>query len=309
MTIWHRLAAREFHPELRRYSRYLPRTLVTPLTVTVFRRLPRRAKCRPGTSVHVLPSGIGVRVHRPPEQRQDRGGALLWIHGGGYVLGNAAMDDTLCRGMAAELDIPVCAVDYRLAPEHPYPAALDDCYEALCWLAAQPGVDGSRLAVAGASAGGGLAAALALWVRDRGDFPVAAQVLIYPMLDDRGASGEDPEAGLRRLWNAASSALGWRAYLGGSDPVTAVPARCGDLSGLAPTWIGVGSLDVLHGEACAYAERLREAGVECHLEVVPGGFHGFDAVAPKTLVAKQFFASQITMIRNLLDIGGPPGDT
>ena len=225
------------------------------------------------------------------------------------MLGNAAMDDNLCRRMAIELDIRVCAVDYRLAPEHPYPAALDDCYEALCWLAAQPGVDAPRLAVAGASAGGGLAAALALRVRDRGEIPVAAQVLIYPMLADCGAGGEGPEAGLRRPWNAASNRLAWRDYLGKADPVTAVPARHGDMSGLAPAWIGVGTLDILHDEARSYAERLREAGIECHLEIVPGGLHGFDAVAPKTIVAKQFFASQMTMLRTSLEIGGPTRNT
>lgn len=230
------------------------------------------------------------------------GAALLWIHGGGYVLGSAAMDDALCRRLADELGILVAAVDYRLAPAHPYPAALTDCYEALTWLAAHPEVDAKRVAVAGASAGGGLAAALALMARDRGEVDVAAQLLLYPMLNDRTALRRDPDSGLRRLWNNASNALGWSAYLVGADPHIAVPARRDDLSGVAPAWIGVGSLDVLCDESCSYAEHLREANVECQLEVVPGAFHGFDAVAPKAVISRRFFNGQCTMLRHRLGI-------
>lgn len=230
------------------------------------------------------------------------GAALLWIHGGGYVLGSAAMDDGLCRRLAEELGILVAAVDYRLAPAHPYPAALIDCYETLTWLAAHPEVDAKRVAVAGASAGGGLAAALALMARDRGEVDIAAQILLYPMLDDRTAMRRDADRGLRRLWNNASNALGWSAYLVGADPHIAVPARRGDLRGIAPAWIGVGTLDVLCDESYSYAERLREADVECRLEVVPGAFHGFDAVAPESAISRRFLTSQCTMLRDRLRI-------
>ncbi|MCV7265188.1 alpha/beta hydrolase [Mycolicibacterium poriferae] len=297
-----RVSASAFHPELRRVSRFLPNTLVTPVTVWAFARLPRIVRPHPNTDAITLPSGLAVRVHQPSVASTPGGAALLWIHGGGYVLGSAAMDDGLCRRLAEELGILVAAVDYRLAPAHPYPAALIDCYETLTWLAAHPEVDAKRVAVAGASAGGGLAAALALMARDRGEVDIAAQILLYPMLDDRTAMRRDADRGLRRLWNNASNALGWSAYLVGADPHIAVPARRGDLRGIAPAWIGVGTLDVLCDESYSYAERLREADVECRLEVVPGAFHGFDAVAPESAISRRFLTSQCTMLRDRLRI-------
>jgi acetyl esterase/lipase len=163
-------------------------------------------------------------------------------------------------------------------------------------------VDSARIAVAGASAGGGLAAALALLARDRNEIRLAAQVLIYPMLDDRSADRPDPQRRHRRMWSNASSRLGWRAYLGDADPETAVPARQDDLSGLAPAWIGVGTVDVLHDESVAYARRLHAAGIRCDVEVVPGAFHGFDAVARKSAIAQRFFASQCDFLRHTLAV-------
>ena len=196
--------------------------------------------------------------------------ALLWIHGGGYVMGTAKQDDRLCRRFARELGVTVAAVDYRLAPEHPYPAPLEDCYAALTWLAALPAVDPARVAIGGASAGGGLTAALALLARDRGEVTPTLQLLAYPMLDDRSASG--PENPNYRLWSPKSNRFGWAAYLGNADPNIAVPARHEDLSGLPPAWIGVGTNDLFHDEDLAYAERLTAAGVPCQVEVVPGAF-------------------------------------
>ena len=281
-----------FHPELRRYARVLPRTLVTPRTLSLFRRIPAiRARRAPaGLHTATLDSGVAVRVHRPPYG--GNGSAVLWIHGGGFMLGDARMDDALCARLAADTEATVAAVDYRLAPAHPYPAALDDCDEALSWLADHADVDPTRIAVAGASAGGGLAAALALRIRDRGEISLAAQVLIYPMLDDRTGCRPDPDPGTRRLWNAASNRLGWSAYLGDADPGGVAPARQADLHGLAPSWIGVGTLDVLHDEAVRYADRLKAAGVHTEVCTVPGAFHGFDAVAPKTEVARNFIRAQ-----------------
>ena len=227
-----------------------------------------------------LDSGVGLRIHRPGHTASGR--ALLWIHGGGYVLGDAAMDDKHCRRLAHELGATVAAVDYRLAPEHPYPAPLHDCYDALMWLTEAPSVDARRVAVAGASAGGGLAAAVAQLAHDRAEIDLAAQVLVYPMLDDRTGHGPDPGRRNRRMWNNTSNRLGWEAYLATADPNIAVPARRQGLSGLPPAWIGVGTLDVLYDEAVSYAERLRAAHVRCQLHVVDGAFHGFDAVAPKS---------------------------
>lgn len=247
-----------------------------------------------------LESGAGVRLFRPIGVAEPVP-ALLWIHGGGFVMGTARQDDRVCRGFSKRLGITVASVEYRLAPEHPYPAPLEDCYAALTWLAALPAVDPRRVAIGGASAGGGLAAALALLARDRGEVAPAFQLLVYPMLDDRSCdSGDKPNY---RLWNARANRFGWTAYLGTADPVVAVPARCEDLSGLPPTWIGVGDNDLFHDEDLAYAERLKSAGVPCQVEVVPGVFHGFDLVAPKAQVSQRFFASQCDALRSGLIAG------
>jgi len=256
-----------------------------------------RGKNPDGVEVLILRSGVGVRLHRPDGVSQP-GAALLWMHGGGYVMGTAKQDDRLCRRFARELGITVAAVDYRLAPEHPYPASLEDCYSALTWLAGLPAVDPARVAIGGASAGGGLAAALALLARDRGEVTPTLQLLAYPMLDDRSASG--PENPNYRLWSPKSNRFGWAAYLGNADPNIAVPARHEDLSGLPPAWIGVGTHDMFHDEDLAYAERLTAAGVPCQVEVVPGAFHGFDAIVPKAGVSQSFFASQCAILRSAL---------
>jgi acetyl esterase/lipase len=251
--------------------------------------------------VITLGSGTGVRLFRPagvPEPTP----ALLWIHGGGYVMGSAQQDDQLCRRFSKRLGITVASVNYRLAPEHPYPAPLEDCYSALTWLAGLPAVDPGRVAIGGASAGGGLAAALALLARDRGEVTPTFQVLVYPMLDDRSSiTADNPNY---RMWNTRSNNFGWAAYLGDADPLVAVPGRRDDLSRLAPAWIGVGTHDLFHDEDLAYAERLRSAGVPCEVEVVPGVFHGFDIVVSKAQVSQRFFDSQCDSLRTALASAG-----
>src|SRR5271154_1092237 len=290
----------DFHPDLRRVARLAPKTLIGPRTLRVIRRLSSvmpRGKNPDGVEALILRSGVGVRLHRPDGVSQP-GAALLWIHGGGYVIGTAKQDDRLCHRFSRELGITVAAVDHRLAPEHPYPAPLEDCYSALTWLVALPAVDPARVAIGGASAGGGLAAALALLARDRGKVTPALQLLAYPMLDDRSGSG--PKNPSYRLWGPKSNRFGWASYLGNADPQVAVPARRDDLSGLPPAWIGVGTNDLFHDEDFAYAERLTAAGVPCDVEVVPGAFHGFDAIVPKAAVSRSFFASQCASLRTAL---------
>ena len=288
----------EFHPDLRHVARHLPKQIVTPVTVPFIRAAERLLWRGTPADVEVLtlPSGAGVRLFRPAGAT-GRAPALLWIHGGGYVIGKAAQDDALCRRFARELGATVASVEYRLAPDHPYPASLDDCYSALQWLVLLPSVDPARVAIGGASAGGGLAAALALHTRDRGEITLAAQLLVYPMLDDRTVDRKDLNNPGLRLWNQSSNKFGWSAYLGGADPEVAVPARRQDLSGLPPTWLGVGTLDLFHDEDLAYAERLKAAGVRCEVEVVPGAFHGFDGIVPKAEVSQSFFDSQCALLR------------
>jgi acetyl esterase/lipase len=288
-----------FHPDLRRVARYVPKQIVTPVTVPFLRAAERLLWRRPPPSdieVLTLPSGVGIRLFRP-EGVTGRAPALLWIHGGGYVIGSAAQDDVLCRRFARELGATVASVDYRLAPDHPYPAPLEDCYSALQWLVRLPSVDPTRVAIGGASAGGGLAAALALLTRDRGEISLAAQLLVYPMLDDRTVDRKDLDNPGLRLWNQSSNRFGWSAYLGAADPDIAVPARREDLSGLPPAWVGVGTFDLFHDEDLAYAERLKAAGVPCDVEVVQGAFHGFDGIAPKADVSQSFFKSQCALLR------------
>jgi acetyl esterase/lipase len=289
-----------FHPELRRIARNLPTSVVTPFSLKFIRRLTRLPHRRPPKDVEVVTLGSGVRVWVYRAAGGAPGPGLLWIHGGGYMIGSPGQDDELCRRYARELGATVAAVDYRLAPEHQYPVPLEDCYLALRWLADQATVDASRVAIAGASAGGGLAAALAQLAHDRDEVQLRGQLLTYPMLDDRTTERTGRDKRGMRLWDRASNRFAWAAYLGNADPVVAVPARRVDLSGLPPAWIGVGTLDLFHAEDLAYAERLREAGVPCHVEEVPGAFHGFDGLAPKAKVSLSFFASQCAMLKRAL---------
>ena len=249
-------------------------------------------------------ANVSVRVFRPTAPDIPRPG-VLFIHGGGYVIGSAAMGDGMCRNIAAQLGAVAASVEYRLAPHHPYPAPLEDCYRALRWLADQPDVDSSRIAVVGESAGGGLAAALTLLAKERGDVLPAFQLLSYPMLDDRTTKRTDLDESRFRVWSPRSNRYGWSAYLGSSItdvPPLAAPARYEDLTGLPPTWIGVGDLDALYDESVAYAQRLNDADVPCHLVTVPGMYHGADAIAPNAPSMKDFRASMVEHLRKYLEV-------
>jgi acetyl esterase/lipase len=288
----------DFHPDLRSFARFAPRQPIKPSTLKLVRALTGLIGLRQARDVEALTlaTGTGIRLHRPVGVT-DPGPALLWMHGGGYLIGAAQQDDAVCRRFSQTLGITVAAVDYRLAPEHPYPASLDDCYSALEWLVDLPAVDPTRVAIGGASAGGGLTAALALRARDRGEISPVLQLLVYPMLDDRSSTRPGVDNSRFRMWNQAANGFGWSSYLGGADPGAAVPARHDDLSGLPPAWLGVGTLDLFHDEDLEYAERLNQAGVPCTTDVVPGAFHGFDGVVPNAAVSKSFFASQCEALR------------
>jgi acetyl esterase/lipase len=223
--------------------------------------------------------------------------AFLYIHGGGYVAGSGAQGVRTLQELARDHGIFGVSVDYRLAPETAYPGSLEDNYAALKWLhdhAAELGVDPARIAIGGASAGGGHAAALAIAARDRGEVPVKFQVLIYPMLDDRTASTHpaSPKAG-HFIWTPQANRIGWQALLGhapgtGSPPPTAAPARLKDFRGLPPAWVGVGDVDLFCDEDIAYARKLIAAGVHTELLVVPGAYHAFDGIAAGSTPAKLF---------------------
>lgn len=243
---------------------------------------------------HVVPGhhDVPVRVHRA----KGSGGArpcLYSMHGGGYVIGSYVMDDPLFDRLCPKLDIVGVSVEYRLAPETPYPGPLDDCYRALKWTyehADELGIDPNRIGVGGISAGGGLAAALALLARDRGEVPVAFQVLDCPMLDDRQITASSQVDGLP-VWSRESNAFGWRSYLGplyGTDdvPYTAAPARATDLSRLPPAFVSVGAVDGFVDEDVDYALRLIRAGVPTELHVYPGACHGYQ-IAQQCAVTRQ----------------------
>jgi acetyl esterase/lipase len=232
---------------------------------------------------------VRIFIYTPPDMVPAPRPALLNIHGGGYVIGSPEQNDPMNRARAVSLRCPVIATSYRLAPEAPYPAAVEDCYATLCWLhenAAGLGIDPARIAVSGESAGGGHAAALAIYARNKakkdGAGPaICFQLLDAPMLDDRTGSSPDPHPYTGEFtWTAVHNRFGWQGLLGmepgGQDvPEEAVPARVADLSGLPPAFIVVGSLDLFLEEDLEYARRLTRAGVPVELHVIPGGYHGF----------------------------------
>jgi acetyl esterase len=231
---------------------------------------------------------VPVRVYRPePASRGDRG-AVLFLHSGGFVVGSVAVADGWTRTMAAELDAVVVSVDYRLAPEHPYPAALEDAWTALEWMGKQVdelGIDPARIAVAGESAGAGLATALAMLVQDRGGPTICFQSLAIPALDDRLATPSMQQFVDTPMWNRPNAELSWRAYLRGvaapgspDVPDLAAPARRPDLRGLPPAFVSVAEFDPLRDEGVDYAMRLVRAGVPTELHLYPGTFHGSRSV-------------------------------
>ncbi|RDH75136.1 alpha/beta hydrolase [Mycolicibacterium moriokaense] len=242
------------------------------------------------------PSGTGSR--RP---------AVLHLHGGGMVVGSPQFEAVESGRLARELDAVVVSPDYRLAPEHPFPAALDDCMAVLRWMrdnADELGIDPGRIAVAGSSAGGGLSAAVAQRSTDEG-IELRAQVLVYPMMDDRTALRDDHGGRGRFMWTPASSRWAWSAYLGRAPqesgaPQYAAPARRADLSGLPPAWVGVGDLDILYDEGVTYAERLTAHGVPCELVAVPGMYHGADGIKPKVPAMRSFRRGMSDHLRTYL---------
>ncbi|QDZ06779.1 alpha/beta hydrolase [Sphingomonas panacisoli] len=249
---------------------------------------------------------ITLHIYKP-EDAEGPLPAIYHIHGGGYVGGAASQLEVFHRPLVRALNCVLVSVDYRLAPEHVFPAAIEDCYAGLRWTiehAATLGIDTSRLGVMGESAGGGLAAALALLVRDRGDYTLAFQHLTYPMIDDRTCAGDQhPHTG-EFIWTPHNNHFGWQALLGaepgGADVSPyAAAARATDLRSLPPTYIMTGALDLFLEEDMDYARRLIRAGVPTELHVYPGGFHGFD-IFPGSAASTAAQASRMAALARAL---------
>jgi acetyl esterase/lipase len=302
-------------PELRRRVRLLP---PLPLGTSLGRRATRgltvlgaRRGTVDGVRLRELPAGaVRLRVFTPDGGVPPGGAraALLWVHGGGFVTGTPLQDDRFCAATARDLGVVVASVRYRLAPEHPFPAGVDDAFAAWVWLrqnAAALGADPARIAVGGQSAGGGLAACAVQRIHDAGAGTPVAQWLFSPMLDDRTAA-RDLDGVRHRVWDNGLNRIGWRAYLGmppgaAGVPAYAAAARRTDLAGLPPAWIGVGTVDLFHDEGLAYAAGLRAAGVDCTLDVVPGAPHGFESWAADTAPARDFVARARSWLDKALD--------
>ncbi|SMQ61057.1 Acetyl esterase/lipase [Plantibacter sp. VKM Ac-1784] len=236
------------------------------------------------------------------------GPGVFHTHGGGMVMGDRFVGLGQFLPWIVELDATVVTVEYRLAPEYPDPYPVEDCYAALVWTAEHAqelGIDPARFIIAGASAGGGLAAGVALLARDRSGPELAGQVLIYPMLDDRDATVSTAQIDGVGVWDRGSNITGWTALLGdrvGGDDVSiyAAPARATDLTGLPPAFIDCGSAEVFRDEDVAYATSLWQAGVQAELHVWPGGFHGFDMLAPHAELARAMTAARNAWVARLL---------
>lgn len=250
---------------------------------------------------------LTVRIHSPADASGPYP-CVYWIHGGGMVLGSAEQEDATAHRFVDELECVVVTPEYRLAPEHPYPTPVDDCYAGLTWLgenAAELGVDASRIAIAGPSAGGGLAAGVALRARGEGGPDLCFQLLIYPMIDDRNETVSSKQVTDIGIWDREMNIKAWDAYLGdrsGSDeiPPYAAPARATDLTELPPTFLDIGTHDAFRDETTAYAEQLAASGVQTEYHLWPGGFHGYDAFAPDTQLSERTWETRFAALRNAL---------
>lgn len=250
---------------------------------------------------------LRLRLYRPHDAPAVLP-CLYWVHGGGLVLGNLDLDDRLLSTWSLLLRCAAVSVDYRLAPENPHPAPVEDCYAGLVWTTEQAhalGIDASRVVLGGASAGGGLAAATALLSRDRGGPKAALQLLIYPMLDDRNVTPSSHENLPAGVWDRSSNISAWRAFLGesfGTDEVSpyAAPARATDLSDLPPAYIDVGTADLFRDEIIDYAQRLMQAGVPTALHVYPGAYHGWELAAPRAPITLAARTLRVDALRRAL---------
>mgnify|MGYP003836564917 CR=1 FL=1 len=300
------------HPELRAAARLLP---PTPIQWMWFLKLLRFAqglpilqtKCVDGVLVEDIKIGERkARLYFPEGTRPTAG--VLWVHGGGFVSGNEKFDNFVCSSYAKNLNIIVCSAGYRLAPEYPFPAGRDDCFAAWNWfreLTSDLEIRPDRLAVAGISGGGGMAASLVQYIHKQGGIQPAAQFLFCPMLDDRTALKRELDKMNHVAWNNKNNRAAWTWYLGtdaGSEhvPKGSVPARSDELCGLPATWIGCGNLDLFYEESRLYADKLTKAGVRSVFDSVDGAFHGFEILVQNSELSRKFFDRHFSFAREVL---------
>ncbi len=291
------------HPDLKHYLHMMPSFDMTLDKLAFVREfaVPKPESIPKDDSVDVrnetLSSGLRVRVYTPKTEQKDLP-AMLWIHGGGHMHGIPEMDEFLLLTFAKEIGCIVVAPDYRLSPENPYPADLEDCYEALVWMTENLPIRKDRVAVIGGSAGGGIAAALTLMARDKKGPAIHYQVLFYSQLDYRMDTPSSHQITDKRVPGRNIALLSWKCYLGGLSgdvPVYASPAMEQDLSGLPPAYVMTGELDPFRDETITYAQRLMAAKVPVELHVVPGAYHAFDALqdAPISIKARNEYINAI----------------
>ena len=246
---------------------------------------------------------IRVRIYRPTDATGTLPG-IYFIHGGGMILGDIDGEDAVATQICERVDAVVVSVEYRLAPEHPYPAPVEDCYAGLVWMARHAGelrFDPERLAVYGGSAGGGLTIATSMLARDRGFPALRFQMPIYPMIDDRNETPSSHEITDIGLWDRAGNIEAWKWYLGDGKPDQyAAPARAEDLTGLPPTFIDVGTVDLFRDEDITFAMRLMQAGVPTELHVNPGAYHAAEVFAPECELSGVIWARRIEALRRAL---------
>lgn len=302
-----------FNPELKRIGKLIPRFSINWMTLALL-RLPKKP-ISSTDNVEVTNIALNTRAGKQlaryfrPKNSSSESPLLYWIHGGGMIAGCPEQDDLLNLEVAEKLGIQVIATKYRLAPEHPAPAAIQDVLDGYLDVVQRTnefGINPEKIVIGGASAGGGLAAVLSHELRNSEAPDPLFQILIYPMLDDRTTLQERFQKNVK-VWGPGSNKWAWRAFLGQepgteSVPSSFIPARNPDLTGLPPAWLGVGTLDLFHDEDLEYARRLNESGVSCELYVVDGAFHGFDALAGRAQVTRDFKASWQRAIARALDL-------
>ncbi|MGI2329237.1 alpha/beta hydrolase [Planococcus sp. YIM B11945] len=303
------------HPDLKDMFSVLPASPITPESLAIIRStmnevLLSNPQHHEAVSTHdkLIPGPPGdpevrIKIYEPVDKHQQLPG-LLWIHGGGYLIGIPEMDDGLCQRFVTEANCVVVSVDYRLAPETTFPGPVEDCYAALKWFAEHAdslGVDASRIAVAGASAGGGLTASVSLLARDRNGPAISFQMPLYPMIDDRIMTKSSQEISDERVWNKEKNIHGWSAYLGdsygGEVSPFAAPARAETFEGLPPTYTCVGDLDPFRDETLEYVTKLSQAGVPTEFHLYPGCFHGFDMLAPNAAISQTAATQYVDALR------------